>query len=211
MQPENKKTKRARNGQGRLYKRTRDGKEHPANSPVRGIFWFSYYTDGRRVRQKLLYEDGTPVTKLREAEQIQKAILAPLVANNRERQLRSIRNQLEDIEEGKARRVPAMKLSEAWWAYYRSHNRPASGERTLMGYQTQLKSFTDWMKERYPQIKEMREVSTLHAEEYADQLELRRLSPSTYNQHLNTLSLTWCKRRLKSAAGGGAVEKCNTQ
>lgn len=183
--------KRVRNGQGRLYKRTRDGKEHPADSKVRGIFWFSYYTEGRRVRQKLLNEDGTPVATLREAEQLQKKILTPLVAGTRERQLRSIRNQLEDIEEEKSEKLPALNLTGVWNEFYRSHNRPASGERTLMGYQSQLKAFTDWMQKVHPQVKEMREVSTRHAEAYADQLESCKFSPSTYNQHLNTLSLIW--------------------
>jgi integrase len=60
-----------------------------------------------------------------------------------------------------------------------------------MGYQSQLKAFTEWMGKNYPQVKEMRAVRTQHAEGYADHLGMRRLSPSTYNQHLNTLALVW--------------------
>lgn len=193
MQSEIKKKARVRNGRGRLYKRTRDGKEYPANSKVRGTFWFCYYTDGHRVRQKLLHEDGSPITKLRDAEQVQQEILAPLVVNSRKKQLRSIQNQLQDIDASKSTSlsVPSLQLSKVWWAYCRSHNRPASGERTLKGYQSQLEAFIEWVNKTHPKITEMRDVSTQHAEEYADVLGLRRLSPSTYNQHLNTLSLVW--------------------
>ena len=145
MQNTTERKKRSQSGQGRLYKRSRDGKEHPANSKVRGVFWFSYYAKGHRVRQKLLHENGTSVTSLRDAEKIQKNIIASLAANSREKQLRSIQNQLAEVEESQSKKLPAMKLSDVWNAYSRSHNRPSSGARTLSGYKSQFDSFVEWI------------------------------------------------------------------
>jgi site-specific recombinase XerD len=77
-------------------------------------------------------------------------------------------------------------------------NRPDSGESTLRQYEFQYAAFARWMQEKYPHIITLREVTQQIAEEYAASLNHGRFTPSTYNKHLNLLTLVF--RVLKNKA-----------
>ncbi|MFZ4395148.1 MAG: tyrosine-type recombinase/integrase [Kiritimatiellia bacterium] len=52
-------------------------------------------------------------------------------------------------------------------------------------------AFTTWSATAHPDVKELRQVTPVMAEEYARHLAEKNFSPSTYNQHRNLLRLVW--------------------
>jgi integrase len=86
---------------------------------------------------------------------------------------------------------PPLLLNAAWAAFLASPNRPDSGESTLRQYAFQWQAFADWMKKAHADKPAVRDASKEIAEDYASTLNHGRLSPSTYNKHLNLLSLVF--------------------
>lgn len=62
---------------------------------------------------------------------------------------------------------PALILANAWTAYEQSTSRPRSGEATMRNYRQWFTLFVDWVRFNYPEAKELRNVSTGIAREYA--------------------------------------------
>ncbi|MDF7798684.1 tyrosine-type recombinase/integrase [Pontiellaceae bacterium B1224] len=188
---------RGKRGLGRLYKRDKSGKEVSIDSNVNSTIYIEYRptSGGRPKKQALRYDDGSPITNRKDAEAKRNEILAPLIAKDDEKRLENVVAQLEAAKKKTAQAEhdskPALKLSEVWTAYKKSRNRPQSGKSTLNRYESVISAFTKWMKEHYPEIKEMRAVNTEHAEAYADHLEGKKLSPSSFNIYLNALSTVW--------------------
>ena len=201
----NKKA-RSKRGLGRLYKRGKGGKELPATSNVNSPFYLEYRINGKRNKICLTDEAGNKVTDRKEAEKIRLKIVAPLLAEDEESQLKNIKAKLETAHAETIQAyddsTPALKLSEAWGEYYKSHNRPESGASTLNRYEACINAFNGWAKQNFPDIKTLREVTTEHAEAYADHLEDKKLSPSSFNIYLNALAMVWAvlekKARIKS-------------
>jgi len=203
-----KKTTKARSkrGLGRLYKRGKSGKELPATSNVNSPFYLEYRINGKRSKICLTDEAGNKVTDRKEAEKIRLRIVAPLLAEDEESQLKNIKAKLETVHSEMVRAyeesTPALRLSEAWNEYQKSHNRPKSGVTTLKRYEACIATFNEWMKKNFPDIKALRDVTTEHAEAYADHLEGKKLSPSSFNIYLNALAMVWAvlekKARIQS-------------
>lgn len=80
--------------------------------------------------------------------------------------LAGVNKDLAESEESK----PALKFLEAWAVYLKSQSRPRSGRATLESYESQYFLFVKWLSFRYPEIKELREVTRSIAEEYAQAL-----------------------------------------
>ena len=196
-----KRQKRAPRGSGRLYKRNKVGKEFPSTSKVDGVFWLEHRVNGKRIRKALTDEDGALITTLKKAEAERLRRIAPYKAKKKADQLKTVQSLLRDeeqeieeariVEKLRAEKMSATKLSDAWGAYCKSPSRPRSSDRTLSGYEGQYRAFYTWMGSAYPSVVYMREVTPEHAAAYVGVLESRRLSPSTYNQHLNALALIW--------------------
>lgn len=189
------KAKRSKRGLGRLYKRDKKGKEHPAGSDVQGNYWLQYTVNGQRQRECLVDEAGKTITKLKDAEQIRLKIVAPLIGIDKKEALQTVKAKLEaassETEREKRKNTPALTISNAWQEYKESQNRPKSGKSTLSRYKACLNAFCLWMKKNYPTVKEMRDVDTEQAEAYAHHLESKKLSPSSFNIYLNSLSMIW--------------------
>jgi integrase len=188
---------RGKRGLGRLYKRDKSGKEVSIDSNVNSTIYIEYrpISGGRPKKHALKYDDGSPITNRKDAEAKRKEILAPLAAKEDEKRLENVVAQLESAKkkaiQAEHDSKPALKLSETWITYKKSRNRPQSGKSTLNRYESVISAFTKWMKEHYPEIKEMRAVNIEHAEAYADYLEDKNLSPSSFNIYLNALSTVW--------------------
>lgn len=189
-----KKATRAARGTGRLYKRTKDGTEHPAESKVEGVFWIQYTLNGKRKRHALTGKDGKPITDLRQAEAERKRLTAPLRAGKREEQLEALTAALAQAEAETERATeeaaPLIPISQAWNAFIDSEERPdETGERTLKDYASYFKAFTEWLKENVPEAKDLRDITPQIAQDYAKQIAKGEASPNTFNKHTSFLRL----------------------
>lgn len=81
--------------------------------------------------------------------------------------------------------------SPAWMAFHASTKRPDSGDATLRQYESEFKRFVVWLAQRHPHVEYLHEVTERDAEDYARHLIDSRVSASTFNQHVNLLSLVW--------------------
>jgi integrase len=196
---------RGKRGLGRLYKRDKDGKEVSVDSNINSTIYIEYRpsSGGRPKKEALRYEDGNPITNRKDAEARRNEILAPLAAKEESKRLESLVAQFEASKK-KATKAehdskPALKLTEAWITYKKSRNRPQCEKSTLNRYESVISTFTEWMKENYPEIKDMRQVDIEHAEAYADHLEAKNLSPSSFNIYLNALSTIWATLSIKAS------------
>lgn len=182
---------KGRNRTGRLFRRWK-GKKYPIDDPAakgQGVIYLRYMVAGKTIEKSLKTSDPKVAQKERAR------IMRPLELASEEEALDQTRVRLERVRKEQERdqqtRTPPLKIINAWEAYERSQNRPRSGQRTLEGYSSQYKKFREWINVAYPDVVLMREVGVREAEAYAEHLGSRKLSPSTYNQHLNTLALMW--------------------
>ena len=102
---------------------------------------------------------------------------------------------------------PPSSIGQAWSDYLASPNRPDSGKSTLRQYEFQWQAFADWMQEKRPDILALRDVSKEIAEEYASSLNHGKFSPSTYNKHLNLLTLVFRVVKHKAKLTGNPWEE----
>lgn len=176
--------KQQSNGTGSLFKR---GKK--------GSYYVQYYANGKRKSTRLLDGDGLPITDRRKAEAAAKTFLAPLRETSTIDQLKAVKAKIEGNEKALQQKRDAVKpplpLTEVWEAYESSQNRPKSGASTLKRYRAVIKAFIDWKKEAYPDLVNMRDVTSVHAEAYAAHLETGNLSPSSFNIYINNLTTIW--------------------
>jgi hypothetical protein len=81
-----------------------------------------------------------------------------------------------------------------------------AAKSTLRQYEFQWQAFADWMKEKHPDILTLRDVTKEIAEEYASSMNHGRFSPSTYNKHLNLLTLVFRVVKHKAKLTGNPWE-----
>ncbi|QHI68760.1 tyrosine-type recombinase/integrase [Tichowtungia aerotolerans] len=187
-----KKTRAAR-GTGRLYKRTKDGKEYPPTKKNPGVFWIQYTLNGKRIRRCLTGKDGKPITKLEEAEAERKRLTAPLRAGKQVEQLQALTAALTQAEgqqeQAAENAAPVLPIVKAWDAYLQSPDRPDSGTDTLIDYQGYWNAFARWLKENREDAQALRDISPEIAHDYAKSLSGNKTSPNTYNKHITFLKL----------------------
>ena len=191
------KRERQKRGQGRLYKRDGNGKEHSAQSRVHGVFWLEYRVDGKRKRQALRRPDGSPITRLKEAEEERTRRMRPFAANRKVEQLKDVRSLLSDAETDQAEAerdlVPAPALEDAWGVYLRSQSRPDSGPVTLADYERHYNKLLGWLGANHPDLHTVDQVTHDIAVGYAQFLDPvngeGRVSPNTFNKRIGFLRL----------------------
>ena len=197
-----KKAKRNEYGNGHLYKRDNKGKEHPITWTGRGNFYLGYYVDGKRIRQRLVDDEGKPITSKGEAEATARRILAPYQTGSDIEALKAIKARLEEATQDHAAAVEESKgglqIIDTWQKYLDSKKRPKSGEATLRQYGFQWIRFESWILAHPTKIKTVDQVKSEHAEEYATDLINAKLTGNTINKHISLLSLVF--RTLADAA-----------
>ena len=189
--------KRKKWGLGRLYKRGTDGKEYALNSRTHGIFWLEYRVGGKRKRQPLRHPDGSPITRLREAELERQRIMKPFVVAERADQLRDIQDILAHTEDelvtAERSTICPPRWDEAWDAYFRSQIRPRSGAATLTNYERHLRMFIAWLAEHYPEAEDIAAVTPIMASDYSAYLDPDSgdcpCSANTFNKRMGFLRL----------------------
>lgn len=162
----------------------------------RGKNFYVRWTVNGKVFSKALRDDkGKAITNHREAEEAQTKIMAAFVVADEATALESIAAKLEgrkaELAKWEDEQNPPLRVAKAWLEYLDAPNRPDSGESTLRQYEFQFGAFANWMKEKHGGAATLRDVTKEVAEEYATQLNHGRLSASTFNKHLNLLTLVF--------------------
>lgn len=158
-------------------------------------FYVRWVVEGKVLSKALRDEAGKAITNKRDAEAAQAKVLAPFVVADEASALESLVGKLEgrktELAKFEDEQNPPLPIELAWQEFLASPNRPDSGEETLYQYKCQWSGFVAWMAENHPQLLRLRDVSKAVAEEYAGHLNHGKLSPNTYNKHLNLLTLVF--------------------
>jgi integrase len=177
----------------------------------RGANFYCRWTVNGKVFSKALRDDqGNPITAKREAEEAQIKLMAAFVVADEATALESIVAKLDGRKAELARlqdeQNPPPAIAGAWMDYLAAPNRPDSGESTLRQYEFQYAAFARWMQEKHPEIVTLRDVTQPIAEEYAASLNHGKFTPSTYNKHLNLLTLVFRVLKNKARLAGNPWE-----
>ena len=174
-------------------------------------FYVSWRIGGKAFAKALHDDNGNPITTRREAEEAKQKIMAPFVVADEAAALESIVGKLEgrkaELAKLENEQNPPLPISRAWTEFLASPNRPDSGESTLYQYECQFSAFVDWVKENYGEAATLRGVTKDVAETYAAHLNHGKLSPSTYNKHLNLLTLVFRVLKHKAKLTGNPWEE----
>lgn len=158
-------------------------------------FYVSWKMNGKPFMRVLRDENSQAITTRREAEEARDKFMAPLAKASEAEALQAISAKIEgrkaELAKWDDEQNPPVTIEKAWSAFIASPNRPDSGQETLYQYECQWQAFADWMKEKHADVLTLRDVTKQIAEDYAGSLNHDRLSPSTYNKHLNLLTLVF--------------------
>lgn len=158
-------------------------------------FYCAWRVSGKLFTRALRDDNGQPITAKREAEVARDRFMLPIATGDEAAVLESIAGKLEgrkaELAKWDNEKNPPLPVAKAWLEYLDSPNRPDSGESTLRQYEFQFSAFAAWMKANHGEAATLRDVTKEIAEHYASQLNHGRLSASTYNKHLNLLTLVF--------------------
>ena len=167
--------------------------------------------EGKVFSKALRDKCGDSITTKREAEEARRRFMAPFAVANEAEALESIAGKLGGRKAELARLAdqqnPPLTLSDAWAEFLASPRRPDTGPQTLVIYGYQFDKFVEWMKEKYPELIALRDVSREIAEEYATALTRNKPSPNTYNKHLNVLTMVFRVLEEKARLTGNPWER----
>jgi integrase len=173
-------------------------------------FYVSWKVNGKLFMKALRDDNGQPITAKREAEIARDKFMLPIATGDEAAVLESIAGKLEgrkaEIAKWENEKNPPLSIGQAWSEFLASPNRPDSGKSTLRQYEFQWQAFADWMKEKHADALTLRDVTKEIAEEYASSLNHGRFSPSTYNKHLNLLTLVFRVVKHKAKLTGNPWE-----
>ncbi len=145
--------------------------------------------DGTVIVRALHNPDGTPCKTLQDARKAQAIETKGLALLTRKEALEAVIRKLQGVEaELSALNNPKVKLNDAWEAYLKSGERPNSGLGTLANYKRHLSQFTAWMKNNYPKVLPIQDVSKAIASEYSRHL-AETYSSNLHNKSINFLRL----------------------
>jgi integrase len=158
-------------------------------------YYCSWRHDGELLTRALRDANGQPITTVEAARKARDEFMRPFTASTETKVLEELTVKLQgrkaELAKWEDEQHPPSSIGQAWSDFLASPNRPDSGESTLRQYEFQWQAFADWMQEKHPDILTLRDVSKEIAEEYASSLNHGRFSPSTYNKHLNLLTLVF--------------------
>jgi integrase len=157
-------------------------------------YYCSFRHKGKLLTRALRDASSQPITTIEEARKARDEFMRPFSASTETKVLEELTVKIQgrkaEIAKWEDEKNPPLTLDQSWSEFLASANRPDSGDSTLRQYQFQWQAFMDWIKENRADILTLREVTKEIAEKYASHLNLdSKLSPSTYNKHLNLLTL----------------------
>jgi len=154
--------------------------------PETGIYYLQYNVNGSRKIVSLKTDD------LELAEKRRKEILGEAsMLNTKEKVIVHIAENRKLISNVR------YKLEEAWDKYEATMKRPDSSKGTLDNYRRNWEKFKTWLKEKYPKMERMNQVTPVDADLYMGSLWDANCAAATYNYHLFSL------KHIYKVLGGG--------
>ena len=180
-----KKNKRRSNGNGTLEKRGKNG-----------VYYARWVVNGHK------YTKSTGTTIKADAEKVLAALVKPFQAESEIARLANIEAAIKvkrgEMEAEEDKKKPALKLTEAFDAYFKNVNVDSVAEGTERVYLDMFHRLEKFVKSyRGRKVSEMREVTPKMAEDFLTELKAEVRS-ATYNRYLNFFKLLW--RTLKKKA-----------
>ena len=173
-------------------------------------YYCSWRQDGKLLTRALRDANGQPITTVEAARKARDEFMRPFTAATETKVLEELTVKLggrkAELAKWEDEQHPPLSIGQAWSEFLASPNRPDSGTSTLRQYEFQWQAFADWMKEKHADAPTVREVTKEIAEEYASNLNHGRFSPSTYNKHLNLLTLVFRVVKHKAKLTGNPWE-----
>jgi len=158
-------------------------------------FYVSWKVNGKLFMKALRDDNGQPITAKREAEIARDKFMLPITTGDEAAVLGSIAGRLEgrkaELAKWEAKKNPPLAIGQTWSEFLASPNRPDSGASTLRQYEFQWQAFADWMLKKHADKLSLNDVTREIAENYASNMNHGCFSPSTYNKHLNLLTLVF--------------------
>ena len=148
-----------------------------------GMYTVRCIINGTRVAK------STGTKNKEEAERFLKRFLAPYVKDDAERTFIKVKEAVateRQLAEMREDENPQLALDKVWEAYDKSLKRRDLAQTTLAGKQQVWGAFLEYMHDTFPEAKELRHVSIIHAEAYLTKLRHEN-SAQTYNQRLCVL------------------------
>ena len=174
-------------------------------------YYCSWRHDGKLLTRALRDANGQPITTIEAARSARDEFMRPFTAATETKVLEEISAKLQgrkaELAKWEDEKHPPSAIGQAWSDFLASPNRPDSGKSTLRQYEFQWQAFADWMEEKHAALPTVRAVTKEIAEEYASSLNHGRFSPSTYNKHLNLLTLVFRVVKHKAKLTGNPWEE----
>jgi integrase len=173
-------------------------------------YYCSWRHNGKLLTRSLRDVNGQPITTLEAARKARDEFMRPFTASTETKILEELNAKLQgrkaEIAKWEDEKNPPLAIGQTWNDFLASPNRPDSGDSTLRQYEFQWQAFADWMKKKHADILTLRDVTKEIAEEYASSLNHAKFSPSTYNKHLNLLTLVFRVVKHKAKLTGNPWE-----
>jgi integrase len=174
-------------------------------------YYCSWRHDGKLLTRALRDANGQPITTIEAARMARDEFMRPFTASSETKVLEELTVKLQgrkaELAKWEDEQHPPLSIGRAWSEYLASPNRPDSGASTLRQYEFQWQAFADWMKEKHADAPTLRDVTKEIAEEYASSMNHGRFSASTYNKHLNLLTLVFRVVKHKAKLTGNPWEE----
>ena len=172
----------ARPIKGRLFKRGKSGS-----------YYLQYYVNGKEHKKALRDKDGNIITNERDAEKARDIIIRPYAAKD-EVQLRKqavdalkfAEEKAEDAEELLKKHVT---IANGWQEFFDSQTRQDTGPDTLINYERHYKKFKEWLEDKYPEIKFLKDITPEVASKFAAHVKTCGFSKNTINKYNGFLKL----------------------
>ena len=148
----------ARQTQGRVFKR---GKK--------GYYYVQYYLNGKQIVKALRDENDKPITSQRLANKAASTILAPYKASHgvqqRQQAVEALRTAKEKAKVAEQIRN-AIAISEACTMALKKPRRRKASKETIKRKNMHWNDFAEFMSAKYPKIRTLDKVTSIHAEKY---------------------------------------------
>ena len=211
----NEKTRKARSKTRKNGENGRRRKNNCGTLERRGsrwlARWYAYDEAGSRFRQSQMLK----ASSLEEAREELRELTEGNAAMTRERQIKRQLTRLDGVKAERREwedRQPAVTIDEAWEVFDSDMTSRNRGRGTQRNYGLQYGMFAAWLKEKHPDVTELRRVDSSIAREYYDALrngDVRRenarehlaVRGTTVNRHFNALALVWSTLAAHDADG----------
>jgi integrase len=172
----------ARPIKGRLFKRGKSGS-----------YYLQYYVNGKEHKKALRDKDGDLITNEREAEKARDIIIKPYAAKDevqlRKQAVDALKFAEEKAEDAEELLKQHVTIANGWQEFFDSQTRRDTGPDTLINYSRHYSKFQDWLKDKYPDIKYLKDITPAIASKFAVYIKTCDFSKNTINKYNGFLKL----------------------